>query len=759
MIERLDLEEYGKFKKRSLEFGPFTVVCGPNEAGKTTVFDALFDALCAESRHEGRPAWKTLADRYGALRKSVLTWKGEPFSFGYEEFLEIFAIRAGDANVNAVGGKSWETAAENRLLNAGLNPAGLAAALIDKAENSRKHSAQARLKELRRLIKAREAELEEHKGKRDAIFAGEAETARLEAELKEHNAGLHGRQAELSAINAQVDALAEACRLQTALDGIKALRDFEETAKGLERLAGFETNDIPVYRALMAEKQERERAIASAEAAIAERRAAAGAARAAAGQLAEREPILQRQVQTAEVLLARLAAYAAEPPKLVLSVVKPMRYGIWAGALALALFVAFSGGKALAYGAAVAIAAAGAWVGLKLSIKETQVGHTPEETKAFLDGLAVEWAMVSPDPLPADMEAARAVFAKPGADHAALVEAYNNKAAEVGDLEAGIAPLEANLAEATRAAKEAAAGAESWLQGRSCATEDEYQAKIAERAKLASRAADLGERLKVFRLRYACEGDDQLKDKLFTEKEALDRRGVDPAKADEQALERVKQQAAAAGDDVRNRSAEAAAVKSALEKAQAVAGAKLESLPASINRADTEIAAAKEEIAALELQVQAYMLAAEVFNKLAERSTVAFELLAKETAALLELALPGTQAQFGSFDAGEASLKDAGGKLRRVSNLSSGTRDLFMLGARLLMARKARTGPEGAISPALLVLDDPFYTLDPQREQAALRLLMEFQRETGWQIIILTKDITLAKNALTTDHKVKIVEL
>ena len=227
----------------------------------------------------------------------------------------------------------------------------------------------------------------------------------------------------------------------------------------------------------------------------------------------------------------------------------------------------------------------------------------------------------------------------------------------------------------------------------------------------------------------------------------LFRSGVDPAKADEQALERVKQQAAAAGDDVRNRSAEAAAVKSALEKAQAVAGAKLESLPASINRADTEIAAAKEEIAALELQVQAYMLAAEVFNKLAERSTVAFELLAKETAALLELALPGTQAQFGSFDAGEASLKDAGGKLRRVSNLSSGTRDLFMLGARLLMARKARTGPEGAISPALLVLDDPFYTLDPQREQAALRLLMEFQRETGWQIIILTKDITLAKNA------------
>ena len=552
MIKRLRLTDFGKFKERELEFGPCTVITGPNEAGKTTVFDALFDALCAESRHEGRPAWKTLADRYGALRKAQLTWKGEPFSFGYEEFLEIFAIRAGDAGVNAVGGRSWETAAENRLLNAGLNPAGLAAALIDKAESTRKHTAQARLKELRKLIKAREAELEEYKGKRDAIFAGEAETARLEAELKEHSAGLHGRQAELSAINAQVEALSEACRLQAALDGIKALRDFEETSGGLERLAGFETNDIPVYRALMAE--ERERAIASAEAAIAERRAAAAAARAAAGQLAEREPILQRQVETAASLLAKVAAFAAAPPKLVLTVVKPMRYGIWAGALALALFVAFSGGKALAYAAAAAIAAAGAWVGFKLSIKETQVAHTPEETKAFLDGLGVEWAMVSPDPLPPDMEAARAAFAKPAADHAALVEAYNAKAAEVGDLEAGIAPLEANLAEAKRAAQEAAAGAESWLQGRSCATEDEYQAKLAERAKLASRAADLRERLKVFRLRYACEDDGQLKDKLFTEKEALDRKGVDPAKADEQALERLKQQAAGGRAQPRGRS-------------------------------------------------------------------------------------------------------------------------------------------------------------------------------------------------------------
>ena len=74
MIRRLELPDFGKFRKTGLDLGPFTIITGPNEAGKTTVFDALFDALCAESRHEGRPLWKNLAARYGALRKAELVW-------------------------------------------------------------------------------------------------------------------------------------------------------------------------------------------------------------------------------------------------------------------------------------------------------------------------------------------------------------------------------------------------------------------------------------------------------------------------------------------------------------------------------------------------------------------------------------------------------------------------------------------------------------------------------------------------------------
>ena len=759
MITRLDLEDYGRFRKASLEFGPFTVVLGANEAGKTTVFDALFDALCAGSRKENLVPWKRLAGRYGALRRSVLTWKGEPFSFTDLEFLEIFAIRAGDTGVNAANGRSWETAAEARLLNAGLNPAGLAASLIDKAESTRKGSIHARIKELIKLVKTREPELAELRAARDAIFAGEAETARLEGELARKTAAAEAQKTELRALNAKLEEMSEACRLAAALEGIKALRDLKEAEETLEGLKGYASDELPAYRALLAEREERARAAASAEAALAERKAAAAAARAAAGQLAERDPELRRQAEAAGALTARLNAFTSAPPRSVPVVNKALRYGVWGGALALAVFVAWSGRSVPAWLAAAVIAAAGAWAGLKLSVRETLVSRTPEQVRAFMDGLAAEWALVSADPLPAAVEGAYAVLAKPAAEHAALTEAYAARGAEIADLEAGLAVFAENLEEYRKLLEAAAGAAAAWLKERGCAAEEEYRGKVAARDKLAARAGDLRERVKVFARRASCATPAELKDKLFDEKESLDRKGVDPAKASEPELERLKQRSAALAKALHGLEAEAAATGAALGKARAVAEAKLEGLPARINQAETEIASAKEEISGLDLQIQGHMLAAEVFNKLAEKSTVAFELLAKEAAAALGEALPGAEVRFDSFDAGEAKLKDAGGRLREVKHLSSGTRDLFMLAARLVMAKKSRLAPDGTLAPGLLVLDDPFYTLDAERERAALKLLASFQRGTGWQIIVFTKDERLAKAALVHALDVKITEL
>ena len=758
MIKRLEVKDFGKFAKAHWDFGPFTVVAGPNEAGKTTIFDALFDALCAGSRKENLVPWKRLAGRYTAIRQAAITWKGEPLAFNFDEFLEIFAIRAGDADIHAVDGGSWAGVAQAKLLNAGLNPAEIGEALARKAKTKANGGVQARIADLNAQLSKKLPELDALKAERDRIFSGEAETRRLDAELKAKNTALEAKKAEVHAANAKFDEISLACRLAAAEAGIKALRELKAAREELAGMARFSGSELAAYRALQHEARERERDATSAAAALGEKQANLAAAKGGLDALVARLPVIKKQAETAAALSDKLTAFVSAPPRAVAVVNKPLRIGLWCAALGLAAFVAYSGSNTGAYIASVAIAAAGAWVGLKLSVKETFSGHTPDETKAFLDGVAAEWTTISEATLPAELEAARAWLARAGAEAAAEADSLKAKAAAHADLEAAVKAANTNLTELKAAAGTAAGKAEAWLKERGCATEDDYLQRLTAYEKLSARAGDIVERLKIFKEKYHCSSDEEIKDRLFLEKEALDQKGVDPAKADEPELERLKARLADRTREARDLETEAREISHAMDKARAVAGARLESLPERVNRGESEIAAAREEIAGLELKTEAYRLAAEVFGKLAASSKMAFDALAQEVTATLAGAVPGLRAQFGSFDAAEASMNDAGGSLRPVKYLSTGTRDLFMLAARLTMARKARLGPDG-LAPALLVLDEPFYTLDPEREAAALRLLAAFQKETGWQIILLTKDLSVPPKAEEAGLDVTLIKL
>ena len=69
-----------------------------------------------------------------------------------------------------------------------------------------------------------------------------------------------------------------------------------------------------------------------------------------------------------------------------------------------------------------------------------------------------------------------------------------------------------------------------------------------------------------------------------------------------------------------------------------------------------------------------------------------------------------------------------------MEHLSAGARDTFYFAARLALARKHATGPR------ILVLDEPFATLDRERERRMVGLLRDFQKEADWQIVLLTKE-------------------
>jgi ABC-type hemin transport system ATPase subunit len=752
MISRLELPDFGKFRKTGLDFGAFTIVTGPNEAGKTTVFDALFDALCAGSRHEGRPLWKNLAARYTALRKSELVWEegASPLAFEDNEFIEIFAIRGGELGVKHPenkGASSWAQAAESALLNAGLNPEQLAAELADKASSLRKGSVQAGIKRLHGTIIDHEQAIAGLKAERDAVLADAEQGPRLEAEKKAREAELAAKNAELKAKEEAFEKLTASARRAAVMIGLTALRELKEAREAAAAAAAYAADETPQYRALQRAQQEAEKRAAAAEATLAEKQAVAAATAAAAEELAGRIEPLRLQGERASALTGKLGAFASEPEKILRTVNQRLRLGIWGGGAVLAALVAFSGRNFAAYGAAAAILGAAAWAGFKFSIIETLVGHSAEEVRTFLAGLAAEWAAVSQEAFPAgDLEAARAFLAKPSADYDAINRAAAEKATEIEVLEIEVIGASQNKNDFKAAAEEALRAVEAWFKAHGCLNEDEYQSKVNEYKKLAARAGDREQRVLALAGGSGCANEDEFKDKLFAENGELERRGVVPAQGADAELASLKHQAAELAAEARDIEAALNKVNTALQTNLAVSGARLGGLPERLNQAETVLEMDKEELADLEQQAEAYTIAAGVFKILAESSVMAFEALGKEVTETLRAALPEAHAEFRGFEAGGAAVTDASGITRPVRSLSSGMRDLFLLAARLTMARRARLGPEG-LAPALLVLDEPFYTLDAARERLALKLLAAFHKSTGWQIIILTKDAALPEAA------------
>lgn len=190
MITGLRIERFGAFADRELRFGAVTLFVGPNESGKTTIVDALCDALCKP--RSNRTAGKRLALRYGTERLVTADFDGEPMTIPEDAFYDLYAIRSGDLTIDVKPGVSWVEALKAELFTAGLDPKRLQAALARRAstDGGSRHN-----RELRGLQEERSRLQERRDGLRQraaASRAAESAADRLHAERDRLAADLHG---------------------------------------------------------------------------------------------------------------------------------------------------------------------------------------------------------------------------------------------------------------------------------------------------------------------------------------------------------------------------------------------------------------------------------------------------------------------------------------------------------------------------------------------------------------------------------------
>lgn len=707
MITRLRLERFGMFVDRALQFGAVTLFVGPNESGKTTIVDALCETLCKP--RSNRSAGKRLAVRYGTERRATAEFDGAPISIPDDAFYDLYAIRSGDLTLDVKPGSSWVEALKAELFTAGLDPKRLHAALARRAstDGGSRHNRELRqLQEERRRLEERRDELRQRaaasRAAESAVAELRADRGRLAAELEGVAGALEERQRQARRRLQQAERR-EAERLlqrfeELAAEPDEALASSTEAAARLQELS--DANDAAL--------REIERARDDLEQARGRLPDPDGGSPARAA-LSEGHGVT---VSAAEVAL-----------------------GLFAGG-ALAALLAVVGLPVLA-AAAVGVAAASGTVAVATLIRHRAVGiaavqeeidraaerlrgcrERHERTERELRGFLQRHGAESKERLLLRLGVAHAEEDRRRAAEEELAAAARERG--LRDLDALREALHARLQEPPDdpAARRPGVPAGPTADGNTADGNTADANAAADEERLRGRAAELRERL-----------------------ERLDER-----------VTRDREQAAALS-----------------------AGA------AEMADLDTRAAAAERRIAALELDRRAAGVAASLFARIADESTVALDelsadigagytalsgsaagpggvytagtahpsltahsLSAHSLTANSPTAEPGPSSSVNLQALGEQPLVvDAYGAARPADRLSHGTRDAYALAARLALAERTQR------EPAILIMDEPFRSMDTTRMRRALRLVARFRERTGWQLVILTADERVALAAST----------
>ncbi len=737
MIERLSLKKFGRFANREFEFGSSVIFFGPNESGKTTIFDALFTTLCRVPRQGDYK--NSIYLRYGDAMQAELAPEELAESFDTREFDDLHAIRSGDVNLTFNDGSPWADAVKNALFSGGIDPAAVADDLESRAAEGagRKHNREIALR--KKTLAQLTAERDRLEGERARHAAQVRSSDDLAQRLRSTEEAIQGCDESIARLTAELEH-------ETA---IERRRDLEEAQRLLDREADLrgELDRLPVVApADLSALGECDAAIPRLQAEVRSLTAdAAEKAREIREQETERRAVESRQLaeaslaRKAEGLLVRINDLTGSARRMKTITRWNVPLIIVSAVIALASAVAgvfvhpafFAGLLALA-GSALArrtetVEDTEALDRLRTEVRdEFRNAGGKDLMSDSLQGIAGELRQVI-----AAYDGLAAGLQRIGADLERLRERASQTEERRGETERRLREAEERRGAILQ--RVVAPNREELLTrvGARKSLTDQWEAAVSDNRKRMA-AAGFSEQPS-----YASDIRRRLAD---ADARGIPREGATPA-----ALQRTRNLLQAEQEKRRKLGQDRERMKvdrGFAEGTMSAMGRVLEDLVGK----EKEIARTEAEIADLELNKMAAALAAEVFRTMAADAGAMLSSLAGEMQTMFQglVDLPRT-VEVSGFDSGMLQAMDAGGAVRGIGHLSKGTRDTLMFAARLTLA--LRSDPAG--EKRLLVLDEPFASLDPARIGHALALVRRMQDAHGWQVVLFTKDPALADAAVS----------
>ncbi len=742
MIRRLTLARYGKFRDQSFELGRVTIFRGPNESGKTTIFDALSEALC-KPPHGNAPTARQLRERYGDDREASLERvDGKPDLIHMDEFLGLYAIRGGAISFGASSDADWVGKVKANLFAGGVNPADFIEALEVLASDEGRYKHNKQIKKLREELDQTKAKLAQLRGQREAILGEEKELADTSARIAEKAQEIASTQKAVTELKARLEEQ-ESILLRRRLEDIQSL--LAEHERLVQQVEGSKESEHDQVAALdsvvqrLSQLKEKVAELRSEEKQVQEQLAQVRARKRDAQQRSE---VAQRTV----ALASRLAEQVGVAIQRTASrTVVRVRWGLVGAAsvamlLGALLAILLPGIVPKVAGGGVALAALAV---LGLFCRFVVVMPDTEGREAGKRRLMDEWANAgAPGGMPAvqTLEGLQEFFLGRKTEAAQAMLEPERLEAEAGPIEARLEQTMRSLAKAAEDLAQAEREQHEWLLAHGAQDRDDYVRKVAAHQQSRERLRQILGRLQDYCRELQIESIQLLREEVHRKLAKLDERGVPRRGLAENELQKLRL-------EIRNAERTLDAAKNQLAEMQASEGKKRGLMLGSLGQLPEQIAAVERQQADLVRELddklldrRAAGLAKELVATIGQDVDQVFDEMAavirQEYATFIGL---GRDVKVMKLDEAGISATDAGGSLRPLTHLSQGTRDCFVLAARLALARK--TGWDGGV----LVLDEPFHTLDSARRESAVQMLKRYREQSRSQIVVFTKDEGLAE--------------
>ena len=740
MIKSLTLENFGRFHNKKFDFAPITFFSGNNETGKTTIFDAI--SVVISSPNKNSFIGKIINKRYGEGKIGKPDIEGDPVSITDKDFLNLFAVRSGTISLDIEDNLQWMNQVKASLFSGGIDPKSIAKELENELGTKKAGSLLREEKDYKAELERRKNEKKNFESIRQECFKEEKKIAQAENRLKQITE-------EISMLTKLEEELEKSLYQQNLYQQAKVLKDicddavdWQSNKDEQEKNARF-TNEK--YKEIEGQEAEASRIRKEADkAAILEQETKSQLVECtgekaryeaeksrwdSAGNLAG---LLKDSLVPREKLIQQKTSRIWKKPLLIIA-----GFSIVAGCLAFFL---------TSFGWGVLAAALGiAGICVVMSTKKQPYDDTSALDKA-ISSAQNRWKKETGEDIGLHYDDIIDAFTSAIEKSRAAKAAYDVAAGRLSALDKEARARDIDKTRLNDEANAAQRRLRELLDEAGVANVPEYAKKLGENQRIVKDGEEIYRKLKDALVEYNASSPveleriirfklEEITGSITTEKEL----SPPELRAKKEKLEDTKRKL-----EILDR--EESECNGSLNWDQGTIQQRLKDLPEKIAACEKGIEEINKKLEEIKREFRAKKIAKELFDVVAEDSSLMFDELSREIGeSFSAITEAGRKVTMENFSMDDICVTDAQGSDLKKDRLSAGTRDAFLLAARLVLARKSLDSG----SRAIIVLDDPFLTLDRPRTGRALLLLKEFHIATQWQLVFFTKDEETVKQART----------